>query len=551
MPLPASPAFLALTWISWWAASVGLGWLLSGRRSRDVGVLGWFGLFLVTAVSMFVGLLLPLDAPVARIIAWLLLVIGVIAFMRAGMWRRWRLLILIAAITVTAALLSSVVPSNYDLGLYHAGSIAYVRDGGTVIGLANLHDRFGFSSSMWPMSALLGLGLWNGDEFRLVNGLLVALLFADVLGRVRAGRARRPATVVLTAGAVLLAGAVIQYPGRLIASSAQDWAMAVFVVVSATYLIGALTHRRRHVATVAILTSAMAGAMRPTGWLLAVTTVAVLVWFNAHASNWRTACGVVAPGVVGGLALGTLTAVRDALTSGWLLFPAKFAPVPVAWRYPDPAGTSQAITAWARTPFQDPGVTFADSSWILGWVSRLPTDWAFFSALVLLVVLLVWVVTSSAARAALIGHRRLVALTLLPSMVVLVAWLITAPDPRFAWGPLLLIAVVPLGVLIPTIGRHWVWPATIALGVLVIVAVALARGSVFDATLRLQPMPAAQVERSALGDGTPVVVPINGDQCWGVFPLCRPWYAGDDVELRGETWLDGFHPRSRLKDSQE
>lgn len=537
------PAFLALTWLLWWVAGVGLGWLFSGRRGRDVGELCWIGLFLVTATSLSLGLILPLGAAAARIGAWLLVIVGVLAFTWAGLWRRWRLLLIIASLVGVASMLSSVAPSNYDLGLYHAGSIAYVREGGTVVGLANLHDRFGFSSSMWALSAFLGLGLWDGGEFRLVNGLLLALLFTDVLARIRSGRARLPGTVVLTAGAVLLAGSLIQYPGRLIASSAQDWAVAVLVLVSAAYLLDALTSPGyRFGATLAILTAVMAGAMRPIGWMYAVATVAVLVWFFGRRIGWSGAWRVVSLGLIGAVTLGILTAVRDALTSGWLLFPAAVAPLPVPWRYPDPTWTSQGITAWARTPFQDPSQTLADNTWISGWVMRLPTDWAAFTMVVLLVVLVVWVISSPVARATLMTQRGVISLALIPSVIVLAVWFVTAPDPRFAWGALLLIVLIPAGFLVPTITQPRAWPAVIAAGSIAILAVAVARGSLLDVSFRLQPMPVAETQSSELADGTSVVITVYGDQCWGEFPLCRPWYSSNDVHLRGQSWKLGFSP---------
>lgn len=549
--MSANAAFLALTWTSWWVASVGLGWLLTGRRGLDVGKLGWVGLFFVTALSMFVGLVLPLAAPVARTIAWLVLLTGVVAFVWAQLWRRWQLLILVAVVAVGASLLSSVVPSNYDLGLYHAGSIAYVREGGTVIGLANLHDRFGFSSSMWPLSAFLGLGMWDGGEFRLVNGLLLLSLFADVLERVGTQRFRQPGTVVVTAGTVLLTGAAIQYPGRLIASSAQDWAVAVLLVVATAYLIDALMKARRYAATVAILVGAMAGAMRPTGWIFTLVTAVVLVVFYARDSSWRRACVVVRWGVVGALGLAVLTGVRDTLTSGWLLFPASFAPIPVAWRYPDPTGTSEDITAWARTPFQDSAQTLADNTWISGWLVRLTTDWAVVVVLVLSLALALWLTASADGRGALISQWRILLLALSPSAVVLIMWFVTAPDPRFAWGPLLLMALVPLGFLVPAAGRPLVWPVAVIFGSMAIVALAGMRGSLSDLSLGLQPMPVAQLEESLIGNNTPVSIPVDGDQCWSAFPLCRPSYSSTDVELRGETWRSGFQPMSRRNDSQE
>lgn len=202
MSFAESSAFLALTWLLWWIAMTGIGSLVVRTRAGGLATRGWIGLFVVSVVSMLLGIVGPLGGPAARVFAGLVVATGLVGALRSGVWRRWRLLVVLALTAALLALLSSVTPSNYDLGLYHAGSIAYVREGGTVVGLANLHDRFGFSSSMWPLSAFLGLGFWDGGEFRLLNGALGLLLVGDVALRWRTGRQRQPSTIAMTFGVV-------------------------------------------------------------------------------------------------------------------------------------------------------------------------------------------------------------------------------------------------------------------------------------------------------------------------------------------------------------
>ena len=385
-----------------------------------------------------------------------------------------------------------------------------------------------------------------------MNGLLAVLLASDVAVRLRKRPWSNPSTVVMTVGGVLLLSAVVQYPGRLIASSAQDWAAAVLIVVSTAYLLDVLRGARsRAVISVAVLTAAMAGAMRPTGWIFAVVTLGVIVVMLARSLGRSAAFTSVVPGVIGATAIGVATAIRDALTSGWLLFPAGLFPLPVSWRYPDAAGTSRGITAWARTPFQDSAQTMANSSWITGWLARLPTDWAVFSLMVLGAVLVLMLVAIPAARGAVWANRRIVLLGLLPSAIVLIAWLLVAPDPRFAWGPLLLIVLVPLAFAVSDLAIPRVMSAVVTLGTIGIVAVAFLRGSPLEASWQLQPMPDIEVAESTLVDGTRVIVPVKRDQCRGRFPLCRPGYSDQQVALRGEDWRAGFQSISRLSDSQE
>lgn len=552
MQLALSTLLLAFTWVLWWLALAGVGQVFRMRaRPLSVRRASWLGLFAVTLLSMILALLVPLGNPLARTVGWSIVVVGVAAAIVSGLWRRWRLILLITALAVITALMSSVLPSNYDLGLYHAGAISYVREGGTVVGLANLHDRFGFSSSMWPLSAFLGLGLWDSGEYRLVNGLLILLIAGEAAVRFRSSGRRDPSAILVLFSAVLLLGAVAHYPGRLVASSAQDWAVAALMVVSATYLLDALPREAsRAKATTAVLIAAMAGAMRPTGWVFAVVTLLILGWVTLRSRGISATFSRLLPGVFGLIALGSATAIRDLLSSGWLLFPARYFPLPVDWRYPDPEGTSAAITAWARTPFQDPSVTLADSSWITNWLLRLPADWGFFSFLVLGVGVILCIAVLPSARTALWRQRRVVALGIAPSVAVLAAWIVVAPDPRFAWGPLLLVVLVPLSVLVSerapdrTLGLA-------ALAGIAIVVFAVGRGSLSEMTLQLHPLPIIDSQPVSLNDGSSVLVPSQGDQCWGEFPLCRPWYSDPRIELRGADWRSGFQPMSRLIESQE
>lgn len=491
---------------------------------------------------MAVALVSPMGSLLSRTMMWLLLLVGLgLAAVTYRAWLSWAPLTVVAA-AFGMAYLASVEPSNYDTGLYHLGSMAYVRDAGTVVGLANLHDRFGFSSSMWPASVGLGLGLWDGGEYRLFNGVVMLLALADVVARLKGLRRHQAGTYVLSGGLLLIAGAVVQYPGRLIASSAQDTAAALFVVVSAAYLVDFLTDKHKPIlGTIAIVTAAMGGAMRPLGWVFAAATVIVVL----ASSDWRPrqpGRRMLWLGVLGSILLGVLGLIRDALTSGWLLFPAHLFPLRVSWRVEDPTSTARAITAWARTPFQEPDITLASGDWVRGWVVRIATDWSIPALGFFAVVTLLVIVAFPNARSRVQESWSVIALGILPVAATLIAWFITAPDPRFAWGPIILLSLIPLGVIVANSGLDWLWWWGIALIGIALVVLAALRGSFTEITGTLSRPPVNSMRTSTLTDGTEVSIPLDGDQCWTTFPLCRPWYADPDVELRGKTWADGFQP---------
>jgi hypothetical protein len=144
--------------------------------------------------------------------------------------------------------------------------------------------------------------------------------------------------------------------------------------------------------------------------------------------------------------------------------------------------------------------------------------------------------------------------------LVVVLWFLSAPDPRFAWGPIALLGVIPAAVaLISLLGRLSV-PVAAGLAALTILPAALASVGSIDGVLEegqevvqftsvpwtitagLTPVPQPELTVFPLPTGDPVVQPNGGDRCWQTFPLCTP-YPSADVVFRGDSLQDGLANR--------
>ena len=557
---------LAATWLvvavslAGWGIAVGP---LLLRWSGYVAMFGfgfmWVGLLVFTLVALTLDLLLPLGA---RVSTWLLvlvltsgLVFGTVRVLRlhresvrTRLRSGWWIALALAVVLLVYAGWALGEPGNYDTGLYHIGAINYSRDFPLVLGLANLHERFGFNSSMWPLSAWLGSIGWRGEEFRLVNGLLLMMMLLDTLVRVR--RSRRgsvtPGTGIMIVGSVLVLGVLAQYPARLLASSAQDTAALILGIVAIAYLSDGLARRpwwkyslnttAMVVATAASISSAL---MRPLGWFFFAGLIAVALGSSLAGRAFRKSLRILGPVLVVGAVAGVVMGIRDARLSGWLFYPAGVVGFRVDWRFPDPSVSSDRITAWARTPFQDVETTLASSDWVVGWLGRLPTDWALPA-----VALLVGVASALWWGARRVGESvdgRGMVLALVPVAMLLVAWLATAPDPRFAWAGIVALGLVPLGFVAQRLPVSRILLGSgLFLGALVILA--SLRGSWQEWSWAATPPPRPALAEAALADGTSIVVPTATDQCWAAYPLCRPDYEDPAVETRGDGVADGFRP---------
>jgi hypothetical protein len=150
-------------------------------------------------------------------------------------------------------------------------------------------------------------------------------------------------------------------------------------------------------------------------------------------------------------------------------------------------------------------------------------------------------------------------IAVVPAAGSLVLWFANAPDPRFAWGLLLLVGLIPLAAVVaarPGLHVLAVYGATAVLAAALLGPIVRGGYGTVVSTVesspvrfgpvefdrRLAPLPDIAVVGRTLVDGTAIVSPAEADQCWGVFPLCTPAYAGDGIRSRGPNIRDGFVP---------
>jgi hypothetical protein len=437
-------------------------------------------------------------------------------------------------------------PSAYDLGLYHAAAVEYASNYAAIPGLGNLHDRLAAGDAHFLLTALLGNLPWVGSGFRLPNGLLVAMLLADVGFRV-GGRARdREFSFALRMALVSIPAVVLTVaidPSRLTEPD-LDLSAFVLVVVGAVYLAEAVEGRFEPAAAATSLAAfALASVNRPLFWLMTGIAGVVLA---GHARP--RARGLLAA-AIGPAALGLGWAARQGVLSGYPLFPLTIVRLPVDWRMP-PASVDELdrwIRSWSRSHGGDPGDVLGSWAWLGPWLRRELTTYDVLVPLLLLVAaVLALLLRSPTARRAQAPLLAIVA----PSVLTLAAWFLVAPDPRFALGPIWLVPIALAASALPESRSAAVSPRAL-LGSAAIV-VALGVGLVHIAGKRTFIPIAARAEAATPPSVVPFRAmsglvlrrPVTGsDQCWSVM-LCTPAPEAT-LRLRGATVQSGFRLDAR------
>lgn len=547
------------------------------RRTLRASI--WWGLLIMTICVVGVSLVQPLRSPAAAgAVAAVVLVMavpGILLARRRGVrthaaGRPWQWLLLaalaLATLYLAAAALGPV--TNYDSGLYHLGAIAYAGDYAAVPGLANLYFPLGYANAEFPLAALLGNGPWDGVGFRLLNGLLLALVAVDLVVRARERRLT-PGFFVLAVGVAAAWVPMVALSDYWVTSPTSDSAVLALTLVATAYLVDAVAGDRDwgvHAGT-SIAISTLLVMLRPTMAVYAVMVVLVLVVRAARGSRrlrfsspWRAATVIGAAVMLAGL----VTTARDYVLSGWLQFPLSVHAFDVDWLAPNPIDVRTATLGAARDPL-DLWTAATSWGWIPTWVGGLPSQWETFEFAAIAVVATVLVVLAARSESGL--RPSALMLAMVPSAVAVgFWWLFTPPSFRFIWGPLFTLAAIPAGWALWRLSRtttdrsragtrwQWLMAAGVAIPIMAVTAFSIVArfdaGSITEqrtwsfgiqVPYAVTPITDAPVSESPIPSGLTIWVPTESDQCWDNYPLCSPMFP-PTLTPRGPTISDGFRP---------
>jgi hypothetical protein len=390
-------ALILATWTALVLASVGVG-LVVLRTLRiqfslrsEVHAALWVGLGLILLLTggaqLFIGLGHTWGAALAATVfffglAYLLWTLWAkrteirMSLERSITWRRLPVFLALGLVTIgliDMAYLATGEPMDADAGSYRIGSILYASEYRVIPGLANLHFRFGFNSSLWPFAAFIGQGPWTGQGYRLVTGVFLTALVADVFMRIglRRSNGATPGDWFLVIATGFVGGVILTDVGRWVPSPAQDIVLLVAYAVSTAFLADFVSSRsnRANTAGMALVTAAIAGSLRPLGWVLFAVSLGtiVLVYFRDGPTPGQVIRSLRLPLAFAGV-MAAVMAIRDAILTGWVLYPLDLLAVPVEWRVSTTEVARDGITAYGRSPDVDMDTVLASNAWFEPWL---------------------------------------------------------------------------------------------------------------------------------------------------------------------------------------
>jgi hypothetical protein len=571
-----------LTWAVIALALIGLGTIVLTLFSKDYSLIDafWMGLAISVAVLEIWNLVLPITASVTMFLFGaglfgLALNRSVLrntlrSTLQASRW----LLLLGIAFALLLALRSCGLCEYYDTGLYGASSVRWIQTYPSVPGLANLHGRLGFNSSVFLCIAALGQGPWKDLGFHLFTGFLLSALWATLL----------PACARVL---------------RLAAASPADWfhsilAVPAFFWTTRSRIVG--TQTDEPAAVVALVAAGILFAdlsqyspqdrpnPQPSRLVLAATLFSLAVTFKestavfaffAWCLVFRRIWQTLAPTRQRRLHLAAALAssavlllpwfARSIILSGYPLFPATIFAFPVPWKTPLSAARRYAlgVQSWGRGPDSH----FVDTRglhWLGLWLHQALRNRPSFQVPMAIGLTGLAIALATRFRGGAKPRPAYPWLSLLlPGLAGILFWFAASPDPRFAqfaiWTTAATLgawSIVYLDFQCPpshTRPAHTGMALAALFLSLIWCLISFGWKEPLSALRGVQqppplPKPALVLKRTL--SGLAVYVPAQGNQCWDAPLPCTP-YFDESLRLRDASSVRwGFTSEGRAAELQ-
>jgi hypothetical protein len=435
---------------------------------------------------------------------------------------------LVGSIATVFGILTAILTLHslflYDAGLYQLGFIQWMAEKGTVLGLANVHGRFGFNSSWLSGAALFA----NKDPnwyfgplvWSIAGPLMLYLALID-----KAAWAAHSGRKLCSAFCILTPTLLLFFPGT-----------TAFLTITQTDLPAALLVLHALASAISLHETPVKQRQAPHFLALALPVAAaftvklsaapVVLLCAPTAWAWRSnrvAWRDIAPAVIALVSLPVVWVAQNFALSGCAVYPVAATCAPLPWTVDNELVSSDAawIVAWARKPqteLSDP--YFIGYHWVGDWIA---TNWRILVDLGLAVA--VGGVLSVAGIWS--GRRRnevgVILWPLTVTVLGILMWFVSAPDPRFGIG-----FIVGLSALALSVGASF-WPLSIFMSV--VVCLALMQTSQFVLILAAKPTetfskgpPRPTLTVKSTDSGLQVAVPTKNDQCWIAELPCTPYF---------------------------
>jgi len=438
---------------------------------------------------------------------------------------------------VPARLALCIADHDRDLAANRSGrrdrSVAGKEAYAVVPGLANVDSRFGMNSSFFLFGALAETVRISAESVRLAAGLLFLPVIVQGILTLHAVTTAQRKMDLLQWFQVLMIPAALWQARQYSSALSPDGVMFVLTVVITGELIRILRESENDYRIFGLVLLAVVGVTVKVSFVIfggVAAAIALWKWSQARKPNF----GALARVTMLPILVAALWMIHGVMLSGYIAYPSPLGSFPVDWRVPPSVVKGQAewMVAWARSPGMHPRDVIGKYDWLARWVANTMRDRDVIGAALTLALAALVRIARPRREQPNDSARPNSLLFLIPSLLALIVWFVTAPAIRLTLGPLWVVAVGTLALAAArSSGLSLSVPASrivVNAALVLVLSVALAVGtSESGGTLAEYP-----VRGFTTSSGLVVYVPVKGDRC-GDAPLpCSSLPPNEGLELR-------------------
>jgi hypothetical protein len=443
---------------------------------------------------------------------------------------------------------------HYDTGLYGASTINWLTTYPIVPGLANLHGRLGFNSSLFLWTAALYKGGLGTLSYRIVGGMVVGVAAAVVLAAI--SRLLRGNLILPDLFLLILTIPLFSWVERdELVGTNTDLPSTICCLLGAYFVFQALSRafvphnimRLRMVSACVLFSLAIVFKISTVIFAASSFVICLVILLSMSDSVVERRQSIFAS-----LLLFTLIVIpwifRGYILSGYPFYPNHLFGAALDWRVPTESTKMVAlgIRAWARMRHAPISQTYG-WHWVRPWFEGIRSDRVNFAVPFLITLSgSALLLLSSVQKRALQLQQGL--WLLVPSVGAVAFWFLAAPDPRFGqtaiWGTAATLGSCGFFRLVESSG--------VRIKLLVVTTLCLGLWSLNPRSLwdssysqvfkvrQFSPFPQSETKILHTRSGLEVRVPVKSNQCWDAPLPCTP-YFNNELELRKQENLQsGF-----------
>jgi hypothetical protein len=569
MHLPFETALVLAVWLYNMLICVGLGFIIlricnfSCENSEEVLLSFWIGWTFLIGILQIWQMIFPVNLQIA-------LIVMIISAM--GLFWNWKsfstvvfkrrhttpLLFVIGLLILALAIRATGPITVYDTGLYHLNCIRWNTDFSLVRGLGNLHGRFAFNSSFFLYLSFLDIGPLRGLSHHFGNSLLLLVISMQGLIGLRKllviHKKPEAHNFIWLIFVFPITYLCLQYDSDTI----NDLPLFLLGIIMGVYLwksIYARVNERDLVysSLIIILFTAIGTSIKISfavfGGLSSLIIMGISLKHIFETKKWS----LIRKCIIWPVLLSSFIIfpwmLRGVMISGYPAYPISAGSFNVTWKVPQQKAVEMVKTlkCFCREPGVNFDEVFSSWKWLKPWFNHVSHSITFATPLLALILGIILAIFQFVRKGKSYYSLKLLLFFLLPSLISILFWFFTAPDPRYAGALFWLVAA---GVLVPIFSqidlhknRNYLTALSLCLVVLPILLDVGFKTNKNSWSQTFYTLPKASMHNFITKSKLTVLVPDTGDQCWDSPLPCTPYPDSSLSLINANDINSGFYIR--------